>query len=102
MSLFLLITRHSSLISLEGSVMNELRRKIIWCLAPVVLGLLVIGIAWYNYSVAPLKIGELSLSRIRFKLGVDLVGGTILVYEIDPDKKPEHYDKSELVAALKR
>jgi SecD/SecF fusion protein len=40
-----------------------------------------------------------------FKLGVDLVGGTILVYEVDPDKemKASYKDNPELLAAsLKR
>src|SRR5713226_2637220 len=40
-----------------------------------------------------------------FKLGVDLVGGTILVYEVDPDKemKSNYLDNPELLASsLKR
>src|SRR5215813_11337663 len=40
-----------------------------------------------------------------FKLGVDLVGGTILVYEVDPDKemKASYRDNPELLASsLKR
>src|SRR5439155_4993451 len=40
-----------------------------------------------------------------FKLGVDLVGGTILVYEVDPDKemKASYKDNPELLASsLKR
>jgi SecD/SecF fusion protein len=84
------------------SAMKELRWKIIWCLSPVVLGLLIIGIALYNYNnpIAPIKFGEKGI--IKFKLGVDLVGGTILVYEIDPDKKPENYNKEQLISALKR
>src|SRR5207248_446241 len=72
------------------------------CLSPVFLGLLIIGVAGYNYGNPPLKIGQLTLSRLKFKLGVDLVGGTILVYEIDPDKKPENYSKDQLISALKR
>jgi protein-export membrane protein SecD/preprotein translocase SecF subunit len=83
--------------------MKELRWKILKCLFPVFLGILVIGVAWYNYSNPPLKVGNLTLSRLKFKLGVDLVGGTILVYEIDPDKpKPEDYKKDQLISALKR
>src|SRR3954468_9751019 len=83
--------------------MKDLRWKIFKCLFPVVLGLLVIGVAAYNYSNPPLKVGNVPLSRLKFKLGVDLVGGTILVYEIDPDKpKPEDYKKDQLISALKR
>src|SRR6266481_2631703 len=41
--------------------------------------------------------------RGGFKLGVDLVGGTILVYEVDPDKKQQdNYQPEQLAAALKR
>src|SRR5579871_4275193 len=38
-----------------------------------------------------------------FKLGVDLVGGTILVYEVDPEKpKRQDYTPEKLAAAIKR
>ena len=46
--------------------------KVFLCVVPVVLALAVIWDAWAND---------------RFKLGVDLVGGTILVYEIDTRKQ---------------
>lgn len=46
--------------------------KIVLCMLPVLLALAVIGDAFANN---------------RFKLGVDLVGGTILVYEIDTRKQ---------------
>src|SRR4051812_21860567 len=84
--------------------MKTLRTKIIVCLAPVVFGLIVIGLAWYNYSNPPLKINGVTpgWAKAKFNLGVDLVGGTILVYEIDPEKKPENYNKDQLVSALKR
>src|SRR5947208_17127399 len=82
--------------------MKELKWKTFWCLFPVIIGMMVIGVAWYNYSNPPLEIGGVPMSRLKFNLGVDLVGGTILVYEIDPDKKPENYNKDQLVSALKR
>src|SRR5207244_1433683 len=83
--------------------MKHLSRRIFWCLAPVVAGLLIIGIAFWNHTQEPLTIfGKPVLTGLKPKLGVDLVGGTILVYEIDPDKKPENYNKEQLVAALKR
>jgi SecD/SecF fusion protein len=37
-----------------------------------------------------------------FKLGVDLVGGTNLVYEVDPTKKLPEYEPEKLAEALKR
>ncbi len=38
-----------------------------------------------------------------YKLGVDLVGGTILVYEVDQSRKlPDNYRPEQLAAALKR
>src|SRR5262249_14463326 len=64
------------------------------CVAPVLLSLLIVGMAINQYSK-----GEGG-----FKLGVDLVGGTILVYEIDQDKQLQGKEASgdELAAALKR
>ena len=82
--------------------MKFLYRRIVWCVAPVVAGLLVIFIAFWNSTHSqPLTVLGKPLDK-KFKLGVDLKGGTILVYEIDPDKKPENYNKDQLVAALRR
>ena len=39
--------------------------------------------------------------REKLKLGIDLSGGTILVYEVKKDSRPD-YDIDELIAALKR
>src|SRR5262245_34601356 len=79
--------------------MKPFFRRILICLVPVLLSALIVGMATNQY----LK-GEGG-----FKLGVDLVGGTILVYEIDQDKKlldtSGQSDKAsgdELAAALKR
>src|SRR5262245_57414806 len=52
--------------------MNPLLRKSIICLVPVLLSIWAFANALANDS---------------FKLGVDLSGGTILVYEIDPRVK---------------
>jgi SecD/SecF fusion protein len=59
---------------------------------PLVVAALVVVNAYYKHS---------------FKLGVDLVGGTILVYEVDESKFPEgkipaNYKPEDLAAALKR
>ncbi|MFL5339429.1 MAG: protein translocase subunit SecD [Gemmataceae bacterium] len=66
--------------------------KIVVCLTPVLLSGIIVGQATARYYS-----GEGG-----FKLGVDLVGGTILVYEIDPDRKPENFSQDQLAAALKR
>jgi protein-export membrane protein SecD/preprotein translocase SecF subunit len=83
--------------------MKPLTGRIVRCLVPIVIGLLVCGIAFWNFSHPPMKVfGWPVFARLKPSLGVDLVGGTILVYEIDPDKKPENYNKDQLIAALKR
>jgi SecD/SecF fusion protein len=71
--------------------------KIFWCLLPVILAGLVVARAYYQYQ----REGG------GFKLGVDLVGGTILVYEVDESKSLQEggdrrNTKDELAAALKR
>src|SRR6266581_9116591 len=77
--------------------MRAFRTRIITCLLPVLVAAGVVAYAYYRYQN-----GEGG-----FKLGVDLVGGTILVYEIDldkfPDRKlPDSYKPEDLVARLKR
>jgi SecD/SecF fusion protein len=56
---------------------------------PLVVGIVVCAYA-YTFS--------------KFRLGVDLVGGTILVYEVDRSKMtdPDQYKPEDLAAALKR
>src|SRR4051794_13277375 len=64
------------------------------------------------FSVVPLVIAGVIVANatIRYmhgqggyKLGVDLVGGTILVYEVDQTRKlPDNYKPEQLAAALKR
>jgi SecD/SecF fusion protein len=70
--------------------------KIFWCLFPVVLAGLIVGRAGYLYWSHQAGRGE-------FKFGVDLVGGTILVYEVeDPNKLPANYKPEDLAASLKK
>src|SRR5262245_16233723 len=72
---------------------SRLYWKIVICLIPTLLSAVVVTQAYMRYQAG---LGG-------FKLGVDLVGGTILVYEIDPDRKmAENYKASDLAAALKR
>jgi len=61
--------------------------RVLVCLVPVVLGIVVCAWAYY-YG--------------KFRLGVDLVGGTILVYEVDKSKGNEDAKPEDLAAALKR
>src|SRR5262245_9694378 len=67
--------------------------KLVLGLAPVLLATLICARAFHQYQ----------RGEGGFKLGVDLVGGTILVYEVqDPSKLPENFDPQELASALKR
>src|SRR5579863_5625728 len=62
------------------------------------------------FSLVPLAIAGVIVANatIRYmhgaggyKLGVDLVGGTILVYEVDQTRKlPDNYKPEQLAAAL--
>src|SRR5215468_2791198 len=73
--------------------MKRFTWKIIFCVLPVALAAVIVGRAFVQYQEG----------RGGFKLGVDLVGGTILVYEVDdPSKLPDNYKPEELVASLKR
>src|SRR5262245_40740167 len=67
--------------------------RIIVCLVPTIVALAVVAWAYYRYE---------HVDGGGFRLGVDLVGGTILVYEIDETKTKESPKKEELAAALKR
>lgn len=77
--------------------MKRFTWRIIFSSLPVVLSLLVIGVAYHRYLN-----GEGG-----FKLGVDLIGGTDLIYEVDvakftDGKLPDTFQVSELAASLKR
>src|SRR5262249_17794706 len=67
--------------------------KIVICVLPVVVAAAVVAVAFRKYEQ----------DQGGFKLGVDLAGGTILVYEVDESKKlPDNYKPEELAASLKR
>jgi SecD/SecF fusion protein len=83
--------------------MKSYRWKIIVCLVPVVISLIAVGWAYHQYTQG----------RGGFRPGVDLVGGTILVYEVDQDKQQGFQSQvtsstgrdtkiDELAAAIKR
>jgi SecD/SecF fusion protein len=67
--------------------MKSFFARILVCAVPVVLGIAVCAWAYQ---------GD------KFRLGVDLVGGTILVYEVDSSKQQGEVKPDELAAALKR
>lgn len=73
--------------------MKQFYNRILICLVPVVAAAAVVGWAYTRYMEG----------RGGFRLGVDLVGGTILVYEVDPTKqKVEDIKPEELAASLKK
>jgi SecD/SecF fusion protein len=59
--------------------MKAFRWRLTICLIPLLLSAAVVGVAFKSYLAG----------QGGFKLGVDLVGGTILVYEVDLDKLPD-------------
>jgi SecD/SecF fusion protein len=66
--------------------------RITFCLLPVVISAIMVTDAVQRYNT----------TGGGFKLGVDLVGGTILIYEVDPDKmdeKKKEQFKPELLAS---
>lgn len=68
--------------------MKSFLGRILICVVPVVLGIAVCAWAYHDG---------------KFRLGVDLVGGTILVYEVDLSKQQtEEVKPDELATALKR
>ncbi len=77
--------------------MKSFTWKLVICLLPVLLGIVVVGRAFSLYEA-----GEGG-----FNLGVDLVGGTILVYEVDESRWPNgvvppDYSVEKLTAKLKQ
>jgi SecD/SecF fusion protein len=83
--------------------MKSYRWKIIVCLLPVLISLVAVAWAYHQYTQG----------RGGFRLGVDLVGGTILVYEVDQTKQQGFQSQAssstgrdtkidELAAAIKR
>src|SRR5438045_7714527 len=67
--------------------------KILICVVPVAIACVIVGWAFHQYSEG----------KGGFRFGVDLVGGTILVYQVDPTKPGANSEKlDELAAALKR
>jgi SecD/SecF fusion protein len=77
-------------------IMKSFTWKLVICLVPILISIAVVGRAFSLYDK-----GEGG-----FNLGVDLVGGTILVYEVDqsrwPDGIPKEYSVEKLTAQLKK
>src|SRR4051794_15039737 len=72
--------------------MRRFFTRIMVCLVPTILSIIVVAWAWMQYQAG----------QGGFRLGVDLVGGTILVYEVDDAKLPDNFKAEDLVAPLKR
>src|ERR1700693_6239767 len=75
--------------------MSKYLTRILICTVPVLIGIAIISWATVQYVQ-----GEGG-----FRLGVDLVGGTILVYEVDTTKMvggKANYRPDEMTTALKR
>src|SRR5215467_5548652 len=72
--------------------MRRFLSRILICVIPVLISAFVVGKAVNDYLEG----------RGGFRLGVDLVGGTILVYEVDESKMPDNFKAEDLAAALKR
>jgi SecD/SecF fusion protein len=66
--------------------------KIVICVVPILISAAVVGKAFADYWNG----------RGGFKLGVDLVGGTILIYEVDPAKLPEGWDDRQAQELARR
>ena len=67
--------------------MKRFSWKLAFCVVPVLLAAAIVAWAYAHNG---------------FKLGVDLVGGTILVYEVDESKKLQQYQPEQLAASIKR
>src|SRR5687767_15575884 len=72
--------------------MKRFTTRIIVCLVPTILSILIVAWAYREFVNG----------RGGFRLGTDLAGGTILVYEVDETKLPENFKAEDLAAALKR
>jgi SecD/SecF fusion protein len=77
--------------------MRPFLSRILICLVPCLIAAVVVGLAWAQFQQG----------KGGFKLGVDLAGGTILVYEVDLDKfpdgkVPQGFNAQELATSLKK
>jgi SecD/SecF fusion protein len=76
--------------------MKKFGWKLTICLVPLLISAYVVGVAFWNYFHG----------KGGFKLGVDLVGGTILIYEVDVNKfpnatLPKDWNPQQLATRLK-
>jgi SecD/SecF fusion protein len=62
--------------------MRKYLTRILVSIAPVLFALVCIGFAYWNYQYEP------DTKGLRFNLGTDLAGGSVLLYELDESKFP--------------
>jgi SecD/SecF fusion protein len=72
--------------------MKRFLLRILVCVVPTLISIFVVGWAYNQYIHG----------QGGFRLGVDLAGGTILVYEVDASKMPENFKAEDLANALKK
>src|SRR5262245_3618451 len=72
--------------------MNRFTTRILICVVPTLIAAAVVANASYRYAQG----------QGGYKLGVDLVGGTILGYSVDADKLTSDFAAAEMAGHLKR
>jgi len=72
--------------------MKRFTTRILICLLPTLVSIGIV--AW--------AVNQFVQGKGGFRMGVDLVGGTILVYEVDETRMPDNFQAEDLAAALKR
>lgn len=74
--------------------MKRFTTRIIVCLLPTLLSIAIVGWAYWKYAY---------VDGTGIRLGTDLVGGTVLIYEIDESKTQDtKTNKDDLAHALKK
>jgi SecD/SecF fusion protein len=61
-------------------------RSFLICLVPTLLAAFYVGLGFYNQSIG----------KAGFRQGIDLAGGTILIYEVDPDQRKAGWNNEDI------
>lgn len=86
----------------KGATAEEKSGSGMWKYRLGAIGILLLSVAvgWFVYASQPQLAGENSLSRFSFQLGLDLSGGTHLLYRADTSSIPPE-EVEESMAALR-